>query len=46
MTIKKRLAATVAVAFAATALALGAAAALETQGPKYLVLAGNVSNCP
>ncbi|MGW5424767.1 hypothetical protein [Streptomyces sp. NPDC003943] len=45
MNIKKRIAVAIALAFTATTLAVGAAAAL-TQGPKYEVLAGNVSNCP
>lgn len=43
--IKKRIAVAIALAFTATTLAVGAAAAL-TQGPKYEVLAGNVSSCP
>ncbi|MFJ9828927.1 hypothetical protein ACIRSU_31825 [Streptomyces sp. NPDC101160] len=45
MNIKKRISVAIALAFAATTLAVGAASAL-TQGPQYAVLAGNVSNCP
>ncbi|MGW4164535.1 hypothetical protein [Streptomyces sp. NPDC004788] len=44
MDIKKRIGIAIALAFAATTLAFGTAAALD-QGPTY-VLAGNVISCP
>ncbi|MFJ9828929.1 hypothetical protein ACIRSU_31835 [Streptomyces sp. NPDC101160] len=45
MNIKKRIGIAIALAFAATTLAFGTAAALG-QGPTYDVLAGNVTSCP
>lgn len=45
MNIKKRIGIAIALAFAATTLAFGTAAALD-QGPTYSILAGSVSNCP
>ncbi|MGW5424764.1 hypothetical protein [Streptomyces sp. NPDC003943] len=44
MNIKKRIAVAIALAFAATTLAVGVAASLD-QGPTY-VQAGNISNRP